>query len=66
MNMESLPKKDTEPKNKEEILALLEEQKKIAEEQNPACASGGCGGMCGTVLCPKKVQGKINALKKSM
>lgn len=66
MNMESIIKKDTALKSKDEIIALLENQKKIAAEENPACAGGGCGRMCGTNLCSKKIQGTINKINKTL
>jgi hypothetical protein len=45
-------------------LDLLKSQLEIAKDKNPDCASGGCGGLCGTPLCVKKVQGAINKIQK--
>lgn len=47
-------------------LGLLKSQLEIAKDKNPDCATGSCGGMCGTVLCSKKVQGAINKMEKEI
>ncbi len=47
-----------ENKNIEE----LKKGKEEAMENNPVCAAGGCGKMCGTKDCVKTWQGAINKL----
>jgi len=68
MPSESFSPKNTELNNAEQkiMLGLLKDQLKIAAVENPECANGGCGGLCGTVLCSKKVQGAINKMEKEI
>ncbi|MDQ3076332.1 MAG: hypothetical protein M3Q34_04365 [bacterium] len=60
-----MPENTPIPKrNLPEDINALETLKSIAEKENPKCAVGGCGGMCGTSFCSKTIQGKINIINR--
>lgn len=65
--MEELKPKNEDPlevlEQKKEVLNKMKEKAKV---NNPACADGGCGGMCGTENCSKKIQGILNRINKAL
>jgi len=66
MPNESFAFNNTNHEENQKRLDLLKSQLEIAKDKNPDCASGVCGGLCGTVLCTKKVQGTINKIEKEI